>query len=72
MYQYNRTKDERKAWWASLSEEEKAKRMRVYEHKRDTPDKPPLDVKPLTKKQMKTINAHMRKLGLEDQIVLPE
>lgn len=69
---YRQNKEARKRWWASLSQEDKARYTEKWESKRDVADRKELDVPPLTDTERQAINARMRRLGLSDQIVLPD
>lgn len=69
---YRKSKEERKAWWNSLSPHEKAAYTEKWEHKRDVEDRTELELTPLTPEQMQEINDTMRRLGLEAHIVLPD
>lgn len=69
---YRTTREEKKAWWNSLSQEEQASYVEKWEHKRDTPDRPTLDIPPLTVEERRAINTTMRHLGLERFIVLDD
>lgn len=69
---YRQTKAERKAWWNSLSQEEKSSYTEKWESKRDVADRKRLDIPPLTNEEMQAINDRMRRLGLESFIVLPD
>lgn len=71
---YRRTKQERQAWWRSLSQEEKAAYVSRRE-KKPAPGRAPSTIPtrgPLTPEEMQAINDTMRRLGLEKQIVLPD
>lgn len=70
---YHRTKEQRREWWNSLSPEEQSLYIHKWERKR-VKDYVPivLNAKPLTKKEMRGINATMRRIGLERFIVLPD
>lgn len=69
---YRKTREEKKAWWKSLSQEEQAKYTEKWEHKRDSEDRPRLDIPPLTLEERRAINDTMRRIGLEKFIVLQE
>lgn len=67
-----RTKEQRKAWWNSLSQQEQAAYTEKWENKRDVAGRVELDIPPLTLEERKTINATMRRIGMEKFIVLSE
>lgn len=77
---FHKTKEQRRAWWRNLSTEEKSKYVEKWENKTTFKRQPQSEeikkmraaIKPLTKKEMKSINATMRKIGLERFIVLPD
>jgi hypothetical protein len=72
---YYRTKSERQAWWSSLTPKEKAAYISKRESKRQLANTGAEHIKeypPLTKQQAQAINAHMRAIGLERFIVLPD
>lgn len=69
---YRSTKEQRKEWWNNLSDQQKSDYISSKERShsdRKPSTQPP--IVPLTEAQMAEINATMRRLGLEDQIVLP-
>lgn len=76
---YRRTPEERKAWWNSLSQEEKAAWVEKWENRRgsrrqaktEATERLIANIKPLSPAEMDEINQTMRNLGLERFIVLP-
>jgi carbamoylphosphate synthase small subunit len=68
----HKTKEQRKAWWNSLSQEEQAKHTEKWENKHDVADRVELDIPPLTQVEARAINDTMRRIGMESYIVLSE
>ena len=62
------SKIQRQNWWAGLNAEDRALYIAKKEAKRP---KLELNIKPLTKREMRKINATMRSIGMADHIVLP-
>lgn len=69
---YKKTKEQRKQWWNSLSQEQQAAYVEKREHLRDVPERVELDIPPLTNEEIKVINDTMRRIGMEKHIVLSE
>lgn len=69
-----KTKEERQAWWRSLTPEQQTECLHKWERSREktTVKKAVKKPKPLTHQQMRAINANMRRIGLERFIVLPD
>jgi hypothetical protein len=67
---FRKTPEERKAWWNSLSQEEQAEHVNKWERKRDSPDREEVEITPLSAAEKREINATMRRIGMEDCIVL--
>lgn len=64
------TKEERKAWWSKLPDEEKTAFIRSKERARET--KPRLELPELTQEEIRQINQNMIDIGMERFIVLEE
>lgn len=69
---YRKTKEQRKAWWNSLSQEEQTAYTEKWENKRNVADRVELDIPPLTLAERKAINDTMRRIGMEEYIVCNE
>lgn len=67
-----RTKAERKQWWNSLSDEDKSKYTRKYENRRDVVKRTKIILPELTQDEILRINSNMRRIGMEQYIVLYE
>jgi hypothetical protein len=66
------TKQQRKDWWNSLSPQQQADYRRKKMSENSVVTRMKESILPLTKDEMKFINDTMRKIGLENQIVLPD
>lgn len=67
-----KTREQRKAWWNSLSQEEQAVYTEKWENKQNVENRVELDIPPLSQEEAKAINDTMRRIGLEKYIVLKE
>ena len=69
---FRKTRENRKAWWNSLNQEEKSILTSKWENKRDVQNRVELDIPPLTSEEIEMINDNMRQIGMADFIVLPD